>query len=156
MYIKKLSLYLIVIFLCASCDYVSDVVSGGGQEGVEVAKDGAEITKDGALSLSEAVSQLLKDSKDPDETATSEPAGNLQGSAHVAAVNSIATQISARPKLLKIVDDWGNTCAMQNSEFCGGYGVALVPAHDERITGMACGPGTAVNQMVVNYEWVPC
>ena len=87
---------------------------------------------------------------------SSEPAGSLQGSAHVAAVDNIATQLNARPKILNIVDDWGNTCAMQNSQYCEGYGVALVPADDGNINGLACGPGTAAGQMVVNYEWVSC
>jgi hypothetical protein len=152
MYIRKLASYVFVMSLCAGCDYISDVASGGGQEGVDTAKE------DNAISLADIkeVLEATKTPDDPDEITNLETAGTLQGSAHSAAVSNITALVNARPKILNIVDDWGNTCAMQNSEFCGGYGVALVPAHDENITGLACGPGTAVNQMVVNYEWVPC
>lgn len=52
-----------------------------------------------------------------------------------------------------IIDDYGNTCRMENSTMCGGWGVALVEAEGSRT---ACGPGTAVNQWVQNFEWVPC
>lgn len=149
MYTRKLIAYLSVIALCVGCNYISDAVSGGGQDGVDTAKES------NAISLS-AIKEALETTKDPDEIVSSEPAGSLQGSAHVAAVNNIAAQVNARPKILYIVDDWGNTCAMQNSQYCEGYGVALVPADDGNINGLACGPGTAAGQMVVNYEWVSC
>ena len=56
-----------------------------------------------------------------------------------------------------VVDDWGLTCVMENSEFCGGLGTALVPASDARVgNGMACGTGAAPNMWVQNFEWVPC
>lgn len=55
-----------------------------------------------------------------------------------------------------VIDDFGNSCRMENSTMCGGWGVALVPAHNDVITGLACGPGTAVGQWVQNFEWVPC
>ncbi|HAY46400.1 MAG TPA: hypothetical protein DCY55_08970 [Gammaproteobacteria bacterium] len=55
-----------------------------------------------------------------------------------------------------VIDDFGQTCPRQNSTMCGGFGIALVPASGGGITGLACGPGTAVNQWVQNFEWVPC
>ncbi|MDG2087485.1 MAG: hypothetical protein P8J68_01925 [Arenicellaceae bacterium] len=152
MYSRRLIAYLSVIALCVGCNYISDAVSGGGQDGVDTAKESKESN---AISLS-AIKEALETAKDPDVIVSSEPAGSLQGSAHVAAVNNIAAQFNARPKILYIVDDWGNTCAMQNSQYCEGYGVALVPADDGNINGLACGPGTAAGQMVVNYEWVSC
>lgn len=158
MYFSKLPIYLFVMFLCAGCDYISDVASGGGQEGVDSAKE------DSAISLADIkeVLEATKGPDDPDEITNLETAGTLQGSAHSAAVNSIVAQVNERinsqPKILNIVDDWGTTCPLQNSEFCGGYGTALVPAHDAEHPppSWACGSGTAVGQMVVNYEWVPC
>ena len=156
MYISKLTSYLFVMSICTGCDYISNVASGGGQEGVDTAKE------DSAISLADIkeVLEITKGPEDPDEITNLETAGTLQGSAHSAAVNNIAVLVNARineqPNILNIIDDWGNSCPMQNSEFCGGYGTALVPAHDENITGLACGSGTAVSQMVVNYEWVPC
>lgn len=149
MCLSRLLVYTTVVAMCASCEYISEVASGGGQQGVDSAKEDSEI------SLAD-INEVLEAIQGPEELTSSEPEGTLQGTTHAEAVDNIAEIINARPEILKIVDDWGNTCSMQNSEFCGGYGVALVPAHDDEITGLACGPGTAVGQMVVNYEWVPC
>ena len=153
---RRLITYLLVTALCAGCNYISDAVSGGGQDSVDTAKDSVD-TANGSVTISLSdLKEVLEAAKDTDEVISTVAAGSLQGSAHVAAVDNIATQLNARPKIVNIVDDWGNTCAMQNSQYCEGYGVALVPADDGVINGLACGPGTAAGQMVVNYEWVSC
>ena len=55
-----------------------------------------------------------------------------------------------------VIDDFGLTCPLQDSVSCGSHGGALVSAHNEFISGFACGSGSFPNEMVVNHQWVAC
>ena len=142
----------------AGCEYIANATSGGGKDGAELAKDAVS-----ADQVNDAVDAINQDpnAQQQDEPLNMDNAGSVQNSSVSNTAHNVAGQIrfdiENQPEISVIIDDWGNQCPRQNSEFCGGYGVALVPAHDAVVgSGMACGPGTAEGMMVVNYEWVNC
>ena len=141
MYFTKITAYAAIALLCIACNYVSDLTSGGGHD--EGADEGIVLAAD-AVGTQQATDQNL------------ETAGNAQNETFASSLNNMVTEITEIPKIAMVIDDWGQQCPLQNSEFCGGYGSALVSAHDDTITGLACGSGAFQNEMVVNLEWVPC
>ena len=145
MYFTKIITYTVVIMLCAACNYISDLTSGGGQdEGVDLAKDEEIVLAVDAADTQEATDQNM------------ETSGNAQNEGFASTLNNMVTEINQVPEIIIVIDDWGQSCPLQNSEFCGGHGGALVSAFDDHISGFACGSGSFPNEMVVNYEWVAC
>ena len=149
MYFTKMTAYAAIVLLCIGCNYISDLTSGGGQgEGADFAKDEGIV-----LAVDAADTQ---GTTDQDEIGNLETSGNVQNEVYAGSLSNLVTKINQLPKVVIVIDDWGQQCPLQNSEYCGGHGGALVPAHDENITGFACGHGAYPNEMVVNYEWVDC
>ena len=144
MYFTKIVTYTAVALLCIACNYVSLTLATTGCEGADLAKDEGVVLAADTTNTQQATNQNL------------ETYGNVQNGAYAVNLNNLVTKINQIPQITEVIDDWGQQCPLQNSTFCGGYGSALVSAHDANITGLACGSGAFQNEMVVNYEWVAC
>jgi hypothetical protein len=126
-----------ICLVFASCDYIAETTSGGGEDDTASSGEGESTV------ATVRESEVEQEEEQPDE----EPADQE--------VESPPPE--PEPVAKFVIDDWGQRCEMVQSESCGTYGSALVPAHDEKVgNGWACGHGAYPGEMVVGEKWVDC
>jgi hypothetical protein len=130
-----------ICLVFASCDYIAETTSGGGEDDTIGSGEGESIL------ATTRESEVEQEEEQPEEPPEEEPVDQEEES----------PPPTKEPVDKFVIDDWGQRCPIVQSESCGTYGSGLVPAHDEKVgNGWACGEGVASGKMVVGEKWGDC